>query len=173
MVERRAGADHQRPEADYRYCDYSVEAPRLGMGPGIEWPGHLAALVRVGAVVLPGAGVADVGSRSVARQPLVHVGLDPMEVLALRALPGVEVVVVGEAARPPELRATVRVLRHGIENKRDEGQEEPIPGGEDALRSDLAHLEVPTGALGSVTSVNRTSSGSSITTRFTVWRTPM
>ena len=91
VVESGAGADHQDPEADDRDRDPAVEAAGLGVRPGIERAGDLAARVGVGAVALARAGVADVGAGPVAGEPLSHVGLDPVQALALRALPGVEV----------------------------------------------------------------------------------
>jgi hypothetical protein len=80
--------------------------------------------------------------------------------------------VVGETAGPVELRAPVRVAGEDIEPDPRQRQEEGVARGEEALGGDPAHLEVPTGSFGSVTSVKRISSGSSITTCFTVYRTP-
>ena len=54
MVQRAPSTDHQHPEADHRHGDAAVEASRLGVRPGVQGPHHLAALVRVGAVVLRG-----------------------------------------------------------------------------------------------------------------------
>src|SRR5262249_42616451 len=121
---------------------------------------------------LPRTGVADVRAGPVAGEPGGEVGVDPVQSLALGALPGIHRVEVGETRRPIELRAPVGVLREHVQAQGDQRQEEPIPRREQAHASNAAHSGAPTGCFGSVTSVKRISSGSSITTRFTVYRTP-
>src|SRR5262249_7775538 len=133
----------------------------------VEHPGHLPPGVRVRAVGLPGTGVADLRPSPVAGESVLHVGLGPGETLALGALPGVEVLVEGEAGGPVELGAAVRGPREGVDGEGERGQKDRVAGREQGLRRDPAH-DAPTGSWGSVTSVKRISSGSSITSCFTV-----
>ena len=144
----------------------------LGMRPGVEHPRDLATGVRIRAVGLARARVADVGAGSVADQPQLRIGLDPLKPLTLRALPGVELLVVGEAGGAVELGAAMRMPRKQIESEGHQDKEEGVSRSQQAVGRDAAH-PVPAGCFGSVTSVNRISSGSSMTTRFTVCRTPM
>ena len=75
-----------------------MEPPGLGARPGVERADELAAFVRVGAGRLRRADVADVGARAVAGDAAFVVELVQVQVLALRALPGVEVGMEAEAA---------------------------------------------------------------------------
>src|SRR5512132_1156286 len=171
VVEGSTRTDHQDPEADDRDRDAAVEAAGLGMRPWVEHPGDLAAGVGVGAVALARTGVADLCPGPIPRETLLDVSFDQVQALPLRALPGIQVFVVGEAGCPVELRAAMRVASEQVEPNGDQHEEQGVSGRQQALRRNAAHL-APTGCLGSVTSVKRISSGSSITSRLTVYRTP-
>ena len=92
------------------------------------------------------------------------------EMLALRAFPGVEVVVVGEAGSPEALRAVMRVAREHVEEGGCADQEEGVRTENENLS---VHAQAPGSRTptGSVISVKRTS-GCSRATRGTVWRMP-
>ena len=110
----REGHQHQR--------DATVEAPSLRVRPGVQRPDHFAPAVRVGARVLARAAVADVRLGPVAHEPALGVELMGPEVLALGALPGVLVRVVGEARRAVTQRAPVGVRRQPFERAGAEQQ---------------------------------------------------
>src|SRR5262249_27802953 len=167
VVERARRPEDEDPEADDRDGDPAVKAPDLRVRPWIERPGELPAGAGVRAVALAGARVADVGASAVANDALLHVGLDPVEPLALRAFPRIQAAVVAEARRPVELRAAGGMSRERVEPQRNQRQEQRVAGREQALGGDAAQL-APTGCFGSVTSVKRISSGSSTTSRLTV-----
>ena len=85
-----------------------METARLGVGPGVERADDLAAAVGVGAVVLPGAGVADLGLGAVADQAALAVELWATGI-ALGAEPVVVLLVVAEAGGPVAQGAPVGV----------------------------------------------------------------
>ena len=75
---------------------------------------------------------------------------------------------VGETGGAIQLGAAVRVAGERVDSERGQRQEEAVAGGEKRFSRHAAHRETPTGCFGSVTSVNRISSGSSTVTRLTV-----
>ena len=95
-----------------------------------------------------------------------------MELLALGALPGVEMLVVSEAGGAVELGAAMRVPGQQIEAERSQDKEEPRIPQPAGSRSRRRSSSTPPAAFGSVISVKRISSGSSMMARFTVCRTP-
>ena len=106
MTDERDRRDHTGQTCQ-RERDASVEATGFGVRPGVQGPDHLAARLGVGAIGLRGAGVADLPLTPVANEPSMGVELGAMQMLALRALPGVELVVIGEARSPVALGAAV------------------------------------------------------------------
>ena len=155
-----------------------MEAPCLGVRPGIERADDLAAAVGVGARRLDGAAVADVSLGAVAHQAPLVVELVRPQLLALGALPVIVLLVVGEARGPVAQRAPVRVRREPLDRGRRREQEDGVAAREDRLRAHVSLAAVASSALsastpaGAATSVKRMSSGSSSVTRVTVWRIP-
>ena len=115
--------------------DGAVEAARLGVRPGIQRPDDLAAAVGVGAGLLARAAVADVRLGAVAHQPALVVELVRPEVLALRALPVVVRLVVGEAGGPVAQRAAVRMRRQPLQHERAGHEQAGVAGGQQDLRA--------------------------------------
>ena len=109
--------------ADQDQRQAAVEAPGLGVRPGVQRTDDLAAAFGVGARALARAAVADVGPGPVAHEPALVVGLVGPQVLALGAVPGVGVLVVGEACGPVAQRAAVGVGGQPLEDERDGDQE--------------------------------------------------
>jgi hypothetical protein len=97
VAEQHDGGDQAR-KSDQRQGDTAMKPPRLRTRPSVERAHQLAAIVGIGAGWLGRAGVADVGARPVARDPAFVVELTQVQVLSLRALPGVE---VGVEWKPP------------------------------------------------------------------------
>jgi hypothetical protein len=84
------GRDHDREDGEHERKS-AVKAARLRADPGVEEANDLSPLVRVGAAVLRGTGVADVRLPPVADQAALVVVLEGPEMLPLRALPGIQV----------------------------------------------------------------------------------
>ncbi len=99
--------------------------------------------------------------------------LEGPEMLALRALPGVQVRVVVEAGHAQAQRAAVRMAGKRVDCHGGAEEEASVGRGEQSFRADAAHDPGAGWApAGSVISVKRMSSGSSSVTRGTVWRMP-
>ena len=159
----------QRSEDDEHDADPAVEAPGLGVRPRVERLSDLATAVGVGAVGLRRAGVADLGAGAVADQAPPVVGLDPVQVLALRALPEVEVRPEAEPGGAVAGAAAVRVAGEQVEPDRGGEQERRVARRRAGPRcSSLALVGLHRGdrrrrlGRGAVISVNRISSGSSV-----------
>ena len=88
--------DHDR-EDDEHERQSAVKPPRLGTHPWVEEANDLSTVVRVRAAVLGRTGVADVRLPTVADEAAPVVALERPEVLALGALPRVQVLVILEA----------------------------------------------------------------------------
>ena len=146
--------------------DAAVEAAGLGVGPGIHGARDLATVFRVGAFALGGAVVADLGSCSVADEAQLVVGLGAREDLIFRTDPGVVRGMVRKPSVTVAHRTRVRVAGQQVEADGEAQEERGVSGGEEDLHVQAYRLP------GSATSVNSTSSGSSIVTCGTVWRTP-
>ena len=84
--DQREAGDHRR-EYDQDDADGAMEAARLRVRPRIERPRDLASAVGVGALALGGAGVAHRGTRPIVREALAVIGVDPTQLLPLRAHP--------------------------------------------------------------------------------------
>ena len=148
-----------------------MEAAGLEARPVVEEADDLTPVVRVGARGLARAGVADPRLAAIPGESPLAVVLVRPEVLALGALPRVEVAVIAKAGGPVALRAAVRVAGEDVQRRRRAEQEERVATKHDHLRVQLAH-GLPSGTpAGSVISVKRIS-GSVSVTRGTVWRTP-
>ena len=159
--------------------DHAVEAPGLGVRPGVDRAHDLAAVVGVGAALLERAAIADVRSCAVAHESSLVVEFVGPEVLALGADPDVMVGVVVESGGAVAQRAPVGVCRQPLQHAGRDEQGERVARREQGLRAHLtlaaaasSELTPPHGS-GSSISVNRMSSGSSRVTRLTVWRIPM
>ncbi len=178
MVPSQLDDGHEGGDRDQAESDHAVEAAGLRVRPGVEWPNDLPPVVRVGAALLDGAGVADVCARPITHEPTLVVEVMWPQVLALGAAPVVAVGVVDEAGGAEAERASVRVRRKPFEEECGEQQEARIAGRENGFRAHVilaaaaSSARIPAVPSGSWISVKRMSSGSSSATRLTVWRMP-
>ena len=139
MVPDSLHDEHESRQRHEHEADPAVEAPRLGVRPGVERARYLPSLVGVGAQLLARAGVADVGTCAVTDQASCVVGLVPAEVLSFRALPGVKVGVVGEARRAVPLGAQVRMTGEPLQAECCGQQEERVSHRHQRLWMDAVH----------------------------------
>src|SRR5215208_4314381 len=148
------------------------------MRPRVERAGDLPPGVGVGAGVLARAAVADVCLRAIAHQPSLLVEVMGPQVLALRATPVVELLVVGESGAAITERAPVRMGGEPFEERGGAEQEGAVSGDHQGFRAHVNRAAEASSApafgtpSGWSTSVKRMSSGSSSVTRSTVWRMP-
>src|SRR5215203_6862497 len=173
VVADRLSREDQAGYERHRERDAPVEAPRLRVRPGVHRAYDLPPLVGVSALGLHGAVVANLGSGAVAYQapPMIHLASE--EDLVLRTDPSVVRGMVGEPGGAVALRAGVRVAGKEVEPEGDTDQEDRVAYHQQNLRMDGHYPTAPaTRSLRAVISVKSISSGSSTTTRGTVWRTP-
>src|SRR6266498_1722198 len=167
--------DERRGEHDQDQGDAAMEAAGLRVRPRVEGDGQLAAVVGVGALGLDRAGVADRRLGAVPDHAQLVVDLLGPQLLALRALPDVQMVAVGESAGAPALGAPLDVAGGALEEAAGHEQEQRVGPDQQHFGVRGAHpcRSPAAGAgAGSVTSVNRMSSCSSRVTWATRWRTP-
>lgn len=107
MAQAGADRDHKAGQDDQDKRDSAMESSGLGMGPGIEWPGDLAAIVGIRACFLQPARVTDTRLSPVARDPQVVVRLHSVQAFSLRADPDVEVLVELKTRRSVSIRSPV------------------------------------------------------------------
>ena len=173
VLKNRAGAGHEHPEADHRHVRYrdgsapprsaaTDPAPARSRGRGPNRCSHPFAGRRCRCGPAPGSGPGE-PARSVSTR---------WRRSSLGAIPGVELLQVGESGGPVQLGAAVRVVGKRVHSQRCEREEKAVAGSEQRPDRDVAHRIAPAGSSGSTTSVKRMSSGSSMVTCFTVCRTP-
>ena len=115
VVARHRHRCDQAGEHYQHYGDSAVEAPGLGVGPGVERAHDLAALVRVGAALFERAAVARVCPSAVARESPLVVELVEAQILALGADPDVVIGLVFEPGCAVAQGAPVGVRREPFE----------------------------------------------------------
>ena len=106
------------------------------------------------------------------------IGVDPVQLLALRAFPEVEIGPEGEARGAVASAAAMRMAREQVEPGRGEHQERRVPRGEQGFGTHRGGSSARIWATaagvsgaGAVISVNRTSASSGVV-RLTRYRTP-
>lgn len=169
MVTRETDPRDDDREHDEHERKTAVETSGLESDPRVEEANDLSSLVGIGAPVLRGTGVADVRLSSIADEAALVVVLEGPEMLALRALPGVQVRVVVKAGDAEAQGAAVSVAGEGVDREGGAEEKAGVGRGEQCFRPDAAHEPgAAWGSAGSVISVKRMSSGSSSVTRGTV-----
>jgi hypothetical protein len=159
--ERRQQNEHER--------DHAMEAAGLGVGPRIDGTHDLATFCGIGAAVLRRAGVAYMGTGSVADEAPFTVEFVRPEVLALGTQPVVVGLVVDEAGGAVAQRAAVRVCGEPLERERRRGQRRRVDEREEGFGRHVILAAVASSSpkaltpSGSRTSVKRRSGSPSVT----------
>ncbi len=147
-----------------------MESPNLRIQPGVEAPLNFAPLVRVGAVDLNVAAIANVGGRSVASDAPLVIQLDLMEILTRGAHPKVRFGMVGETGQLKLLGAPVGMACEELQSRGDPSEEHGVTRRQQNLW--LKTADHGRASLEASTSVNKISAGSSMVTRGALCRIP-
>jgi len=163
------GQDHSR-EQKQDQGKPAMEAANLRAQPGVEVAFDLAAVIRVRAIRLAMAGIADMRGRPIQHELPPVVGLSAFEVLPGGAFPGIELWMISESSDVELFRKTVRLAGNPFQNS---------GYGDKKKRVGRHHQDIGMHAMNhdcrapdSTTSVKRTPSGSSIAGGGAGWRIP-